>query len=60
VQSTVSKMSQADELAAAVNAALERERSHRWTLLQKIAAAVAGVLVALPALHTLLAWSGHG
>lgn len=51
----VDGMTHAEEVADKVTAALDERRRARWTFLRKTAAATAGLILCVPALHELVA-----
>lgn len=56
----VDEMAKADQIAHAVARELEQKRRARFTIGRKAAAAVAAVVVLVPALHDAFLWWGLG
>jgi hypothetical protein len=51
------EMTRAEEIGEAVSAALERDRRIRFTFTRKVAAALAGAILLVPAVHDLVSWA---
>ena len=56
----VDEMAKADQIAHAVARELDVKRRQRFTFGRKVAAAVAAVIVLVPALHDAFLWWGLG
>ena len=56
LERTVAEMTKADEIAQAVAVAVRRDRRRQFTFWQKVAGAVAMILLALPSIETVAGW----